>query len=81
MSSSGKPGTSLAPYTSESKPIQVSWLHTSADVTGRRLGLVYCPGKTVTRNRGGGLWARDLAADLARLRGFGVVTLVCLLNR
>lgn len=63
--------------TSESRPMTISWVHREA---GGKCGLCFCPGKTVTRDRGGGLWSRDLATDLAALRSAGVTQLVCLLN-
>ena len=48
-----------------------SWIFDSDNGSGK-LGLCYCPGKTVTR--AGVYWKRSLAADLARLRDHFKVT-------
>ena len=67
----------MTPRTSETDPIEVGWI-TLPD--GARVGLTFAPGKTCP-SRSGAPWARDLGADLARLRGeFGIEVLVSLVT-
>lgn len=62
--------------TSETSPIEVSWL----DETVGALGITFAPGKRA-RSSFGAPWVRDLELDLLRLRRLHRVdTLVCLLE-
>ncbi|GFR40923.1 hypothetical protein Agub_g1579 [Astrephomene gubernaculifera] len=65
--------------TSANQPIDVSWIPPCEGASGGRLGLTYCPGKHITA-RNGVQYARDLRADLSRLKQeHGVHVIVCLL--
>lgn len=44
-----------------------------------RIGMTHCPGRCGT-DGAGRRWARDLDADLARIRGFGAMLLVTLIE-
>jgi protein-tyrosine phosphatase len=64
--------------TSETHPLRVDWI---AGFEGGRLGLTFAPGKHQVSQRMPAPWARDLEADLARLRGeWRADVLVCLLE-
>lgn len=62
--------------TSESHPLQVPMLDSPA---GGRVGLTFCPGKCQRHSVSGG-WARDLSADLQRIRDLGTKILVSLVE-
>ena len=80
----------LPPQTSETHPIRVSWVARAGESGGGQLGLCFCPGKRLLKSRlrraghrdeSGQPIARDLRADLARLRNnFGATCIVCLLS-
>jgi hypothetical protein len=64
--------------TSETHPLRVDWIE---DFEGGRFGLTLAPGKHQVSAKTDGRWARDLEADLARLRGhWRADVLVCLLE-
>jgi len=66
--------------TSATDPIQVAWLPVDVGARGGRLGLTFAPGKHAPSTLGRP-WARDLAADLDRLReGHQVDVLVSLVE-
>ena len=54
-------------------PLQVDFVR----LGDGRIGMVHCPGRTGRDGRGR-LWQRDLAADLAAIRGHGADTLITL---
>ncbi|EFJ48513.1 hypothetical protein VOLCADRAFT_104694 [Volvox carteri f. nagariensis] len=73
------PNAAPKTVTSESHPLNVSWIEPCQIAAGGRLGLTSCPGKHISA-RDGTLYRRDLHADLARLRQVhGVHAVVCLL--
>jgi ADP-ribosyl-[dinitrogen reductase] hydrolase len=60
--------------TSDSHPIEVSWL------PYLNIGLTFCPGKKQTNSMTGG-WDRDIDKDLDRLKGYyGVDRIICLME-
>jgi hypothetical protein len=66
--------------TSETDPIRVCAIPADLGERGGRLGVTFAPGKRATSSFGG-LWHRDLGADLDRLAGhFGVDVLVSLVE-
>jgi len=66
--------------TSATDPIQVAWLPVDVGHRGGRLGITFAPGKHAP-SMIGRPWARDLGADLDRLReGHGVDVLVSLVE-
>lgn len=67
--------------TSESDPIEVSWVDASAHGGLGRLGLTIAPGKRGRSSATSGMWERNLDADLDRLKEVhGVDVLVSLME-
>ena len=81
MAPQGVPGPlPSGPRTSQTDPIEVSWLPVTVGTQGGRLGVIFAPGKHAPSTLGRP-WARNLDTDLDRLRHHhGVDLLVSLVE-
>ena len=64
--------------TSKSDPLQIATVKAPGIGTGS-IGLTLCPGKKDTQSLTG-IWHRDLAIDIAAIKEWGAVAVVCLME-
>jgi len=62
-------------HTSDTDPLRIDAVPAAAG----EIGISFCPGKHAAR-LGGGIWRRDLDADLARIRDWGAVAVLTLIE-
>jgi ADP-ribosyl-[dinitrogen reductase] hydrolase len=75
---SGAPASAAAARTSATDPLRVDEV-AAPPGGGGRIGMTFCPGK---RQQGAAMgdWERDLAADLARIAGWGAAAIATLME-